>query len=284
MGLPVNNLQYLASALATGSVKTMAQLLKLNPPISVLGLIRAFALSAAPRVPENLWPSIIGEDDTATKLPVTNLVLSWTDSGAGRYWAATDFDIVLEQQDFSSGASSVVFTGSASQTSFTYPGSLAYDGAYQWMLFAKNKFGGSAMATAYFGTTSKPAKGSQQPGVPQPAAGYSKILFHNCSSSKHTAHFWMQDLTAGGQWAEKGVQDAQYDDNGMCPGSADPMEVDLLDGHTYLWAIVDPDQLTCEGRNDPMVANCIAWPASQQAARIVGSKNGPVLLMILPGS
>jgi len=60
MGLPVNNLQYLASALATGSVKTMAQLLKLNPPISVLGLIRAFALSAAPRVPENLWrrPSI----------------------------------------------------------------------------------------------------------------------------------------------------------------------------------------------------------------------------------
>jgi hypothetical protein len=137
MGLPVNNLEYVASALKTGSVKKIAQSLGVNVPISVLALLQSFANAARPHKPLNLMPN--GENDV-------NLTpsLSWSDPGAGQYWAATEFEVTL--------TGLTTLTGSTSQTSYGFS-VLDGDVLYTWSVKAKNKFGENTSLPATFRTT-----------------------------------------------------------------------------------------------------------------------------------
>ena len=101
--------------------------------------------------------------------------------------------------------------------------------------------------------------------------GPSKLLFFNCSSERHTLHFWVRDYTASTGWVEKGSLSPQYDQWGTCPGGgATPFVISLEDRHDCEIVAVDPDGYTCGGHNDPTIVGCRKW-----AVRVTGSKSGP---------
>jgi len=107
--------------------------------------------------------------------------------------------------------------------------------------------------------------------LPPPPKGFSSVLFNNCTDE--TLHFWLQDLTAGGQWKEKGTLPSQKDPSGgPCPGGRQPFQVTLPANHEYLIVAVMPS--LCGGANDPTNRDCRRY-----MTQVVGDPKGaPVLV------
>ena len=87
-------------------------------------------------------------------------------------------------------------------------------------------------------------------GSTEPPSGVARVAIFNCHTDKRTIRIWAADLTSGTGWQEKGTLAAQYDASGCPAANAEPFELLLEDGHTYMVAATDPDNDQCPSDQD----------------------------------
>ncbi len=115
--------------------------------------------------------------------------------------------------------------------------------------------------------------------APSPTQGYSQAALFNCNNQRRTVYFWIRDITANSRWSEKGSLPAQYSSSGSCPATdASPLVIPLTGNHLHEIVIVDPDNISCGGRNDPLYGPCRKFQFQQP---IRGDTDGPTLPVIV---
>jgi hypothetical protein len=110
--------------------------------------------------------------------------------------------------------------------------------------------------------------------VSPPPIGWSKVALYNCNSDMRTVYIWVNDLTAQTGWQQVAPPlPSQYDGDGPCgPGTgAQPKVISLANQHEYQIVAVDPEDIECDGQNDPTIGSCARWGTSA-----IGLSNGPV--------
>jgi hypothetical protein len=111
---------------------------------------------------------------------------------------------------------------------------------------------GSTSRTACFTTDYE----EPPPEGPPPTQGVSRVDVFNCTDPGHTLHVWTLDTAAGSSWVEHGSASPIGYGSAGCPGSAAPFSVELQDGHSFWFVVVDPQMSSCGGRNDPTTSQC----------------------------
>lgn len=108
------------------------------------------------------------------------------------------------------------------------------------------------------------------PGPPQPG-GFSAVNVYNCHPSQNRMSFWLTDTTTGATSHTPPI-DAMYSASGTCPDLQDsPQHFPLPAGHVTTIIAVDPDDIGCEGRDDPSILAC-----RNNAANFTGAAAGGV--------
>jgi len=106
--------------------------------------------------------------------------------------------------------------------------------------------------------------------MPVGPSGVSQVALYNCHSDMRTVYIWVNDLTAQTGWQQTDTLPPQYD-GGSCPaGNAQPVVISLANQHVYQIVAVDPEDLGCDGQNDPTIPSCQRLFKNE-----VGASNGP---------
>ena len=114
--------------------------------------------------------------------------------------------------------------------------------------------------------------------TPMPAgpSGVGQVALYNCHDQRRTVYIWVNDLTAQTGWQQRDSLPPQYDD-GSCPaGNAQPVVISLANQHVYQIIAVDPENLGCDGQNDPTIVSC-----QRSITNAVGASNGPVVTFLI---
>jgi hypothetical protein len=200
----------------------------------------------------------------------TKPTLTWEDPGKGQPRKAEHFRITY--QTANSGQTFIVTKDDT--PSYTFTSDLPYSTYVDWTVVGVSSTGqGPNSVDATFTVEDQPA-----PPPNQQPKGPSKFLLYNCTSDRDTLFVWLLDLTAN-TLVQVGSIDPQYDANDTCPAAGSmPLEVDLIDGHVYQLAVVDPNLIGC-GVNDPHVYACVKWPVPVQS--FIADKNGPAAMYVI---
>lgn len=101
-------------------------------------------------------------------------------------------------------------------------------------------------------------------------SGVRSLTVYNCADDGDAVQMWVQDVTAGTGWQDKGELASQWDDDGDCPATGSPWVFVPVSGHSYVVESVDfiadgcsnePD-ISCELSTTTFTGNSNGSPAS----------------------
>jgi hypothetical protein len=120
-------------------------------------------------------------------------------------------------------------------------------------------------------STSTPVPTATAPVTPMagPQQGVAAVAFYNCRGRGVTLHIWVHDLTTDTDWHEQGSLAFQGKGNSCPAQGAQPLVVQLQNGHSYDLIASDPDGVGCNGQG---VLSCAVWV---NQGVIVGNTQGP---------
>jgi hypothetical protein len=199
--------------------------------------------------------------------------LTWSDPGTGTIHEATQFLVQLSTPDHPYYDAWVV-NEVVTAHSYALTKDLNYGAKYIWQVTA-------ALGDPGFEVRSKPGmsdftvEGAPTPPPPPPTPGFSKALIYNCSTDHRSIDVYKRDITAGEALTFIQTLGTSYDDWGTCPGiGAEPLTIDLVDGHFMQIVFVDSEMIGCMDENggvDPERSSC------QRDVRVLlGKASGPM--------
>ncbi len=190
-------LQDVAQELGTGDVRVMAKDLGLNPPISMIALIRTFIQAAQPQVPVNLFP--VGDDIGIST------GLSWRDPGEGTLSRASSFQVDFWELPTHVSLLSFNYAPTNTDNIWIPEDKLKYDTEYELDVYAINKVGKSAVAYAQFRTVA-----GQNPPPPL-ETGYPIVLAQESGESTWMYYdFTVADAGLGQSTIKNVMNDGNY--------------------------------------------------------------------------
>ena len=125
-------------------------------------------------------------------------------------------------------------------------------------------------------TLPSPSTDPPPPPPPPPVSGISRVNVFNCVDEGGPVHVWTRDI-AQSFWVERGSAPSLWNGS-SCPGSAAPFGVQLEDGHSFWFVVVDPQLPGCGGQNDPGSTFCQKSIFTQP---LTGDADGPALPLLV---
>jgi hypothetical protein len=204
--------------------------------------------------------------------------LSWSDPGAGTVHEATEFLVQLSTPEHPLYDAWVV-NEVVTAHSYGLTKDLANSTKYIWQVTA-------ALGDPGFEVRSKPGmsdftvEAQPVPTPPPPPPAYSKAVLYNCSAEYRSVDVYKRDVTAGEDLTLVQTIGTGYDEWGTCPGiGAEPLVIDLVDGHNMQIVFVDSGLIGCVDENGDVNPE---RPSCQRDVRVLlGKTGGPIATIIV---
>jgi len=105
---------------------------------------------------------------------------------------------------------------------------------------------------------------------PSPPPGVMTFIVYNCHSDGRSVEMWVDDVTAGTGWVDKGKLDAEWGPSGGCPETGQPWIFTPTSGHSYIVRGIDFEASGCS--NSPDINSC-----ARSETTFVGDANGQAI-------